>query len=350
VSHADTGRMPPIVPHVVRLGPWSVRLWPRGVVFAAVTVVCVLGVGAASLAIGGLDMSATELWAALTGEGDASAVRSIRGRRLPRLLTAIGVGGSLGVSGAVFQSLSRNVLGSPDVIGFTTGAAAAAAVQIVVFDGGVLATALAAVVGGVLTALLVYGLARRDGVTGGLRLILVGIGTAAVLGALIDFLMVRASITDAAVLQQWSAGSLTGRGWSHALIVLIVDILVVPVMVLVSRRVSLMEMGDDTAASLGIPVERFRFAAVVLAVLLAAVATAAAGPIAFVALAAPQIARRTVRSPGVPVVTSFLTGAFLLATADLLAQRVEIGLRTPVGMVTNLLGGAYLVWLLARRA
>lgn len=333
----------------LRCGQWSLRMHRRTLTACAKILVLLIVVGALTLSVGRLELSTPQVWAALWGEGDASAVRSIRSRRLPRLLTAIGVGGSLGVAGALFQSLSRNPLGSPDVIGFTTGAATAATVQIVLLGGGIWPTAIAAITGGLVTALVVYLLARRDGITGGLRLVLVGIGTGALLGAVTDFLMVRAQISDAAVVQQWTAGSLTGRGWTHATCVLAAALVLVPVLAWVGRRVTLMEMGDDAAAALGIHVERLRFATVVLAVLLVGVAVAVAGPIAFIALAAPQIARGLVRTSSVPVAASFLSGGALLAAADLLAQTVDVGLRTPVGLVTSLLGGVYLIWLLARR-
>lgn len=334
----------------LRLGPWSWRFATRPALVGAVLVGLMLVATIGTLSAGRLGLSPTETWAALWGDGDATAVRSIQRRRLPRLLTAIGVGGCLGVSGALFQSLSRNALGSPDVIGFTTGAATAAIVQMVLFGGGLGPIALAAIAGGLVTALVVYLLARRDGITGGLRLVLVGIGTGALLGAITDFVIVRADITDAATVQQWSAGSLTGRGWPHAMTVLLAAAVLVPVLAVLARRVSVMEMGDDVAAGLGIRVERYRFATVVLAVLLVGVATAATGPIAFIALAAPQIARRTTRTTAIPVMVSFLTGGLLLATADLLAQHLDVGLRTPVGLVTSLIGGIYLIWLLARRA
>ncbi len=333
-----------------RLGPWSVRLAPRALAVGAAALLVLAVIAVVTLGTGRLGLSPAEAWSAIWGRGDASAVRSVQGRRLPRLVTAMGVGGALGVSGAVFQSLARNALASPDVIGFTTGAATGAVVQILFAGGGVLETALAAVGGGLVTAFVVYGLARKDGVTGGLRLVLVGIGVGAVLGAVTDFLMVRAEVADAALAQLWSAGSLTGRGWPHALAVLTAVAVLLPMIAGVARRVTLMEMGDDVAASLGVRVERYRLAAAALGVLLVAGAVAAAGPISFVALAAPQIARRLARGSGVLVMTSFLVGAALLAGADLLAQTVEIGLRTPVGLVTSLLGGLYLVWLLGRRA
>jgi iron complex transport system permease protein len=268
---------------------------------------------------------------------------------MPRALTALLVGASLAMSGAVFQSLSRNPLGSPDIIGFTTGAATAAVAQIVLLGGGVLATAAAAVLGGMATALLVYVLARRDGVSGGIRLVLVGIGIGAGMSALTSLLMVRADINDATVAQLWSSGSLTGRGWPHAWALLVVLVVLVPLLVACVRSVSFLEMGDDAAQALGVRVEQRRFLSMILAVIAAAVAVAAAGPIAFIAFAAPQIARRIAPATGVQLGVSAFVGGLLLLLADLAASNLEIGLRTPVGLVTSLLGGVYLLWLLARR-
>jgi iron complex transport system permease protein len=341
---------PPLVPgRVITVGRISVRLRPRALIVGAAVVAVLLVIAVATLGSGRLGLSPFETLAALFGDGDAIAVRSVQGRRLPRLLAAAAVGGALGAAGALFQSLSRNALGSPDVIGFTTGAGTAAAVQTVAFDGGVVATAVSALLGAIATAAVVVLLARRDGVTGGLRLVLVGVGTGAVLAAVTDFVVVRAGITDATTVQQWTAGSLTGRGWGHVSWVLGALLVLTPLLAMVARRVTVMEMGDDAAAGLGLSVERWRLATVGVGVLLVGAAIAVAGPIAFVALAAPQIARRLTRAPGVPVLTAFLTGAALLAAADLLAQSLDVGLRTPVGLVTSLLGGLYLLWLLARR-
>lgn len=333
-----------------RLGRVSWLYRPRTLLVLAWVVLALGGIALLSLTTGGMDLSWRQVFEAAGGVGEPSAVRSIRGRRLPRLLTAIGVGGALGVSGAIFQSVSRNVLGSPDIIGFTVGASTAAAAQILLFGGGVTATALAAVAGGLVTAVIVYALARRGAVTSGLRLVLVGIGVGALLAAARDFLIATADVADASVVQLWSAGSLTGRGWSHAGAVFLANVLLIPPLVLAARSLDLMEMGDDTAVALGVQLEKVRLGTVLGAVLLVGVATAAAGPIAFVALAAPQIARRLTGAPGIPTIASFLMGAALLSAADLLAQTLELGFRTPVGLVTGFLGGLYLVWLLARRS
>lgn len=335
---------------VLRAGPVSMRVDPRVLAVGGVLALVALAVGVVTLLTGTLEISFADVVAALGGQGEERVVRTVQGRRLPRLLTALLVGGSLGVAGAVFQSISRNALGSPDIIGFTTGAAAGAVVQIVLFGGGVVETALAAIAGGVLTALVVYALARKDGISGGLRLVLVGIGVGAILAALISFLMVRADITDAESVQRWEAGSLVGRGWPHAVSVAVAVAILLPALMALRRAVTYLEMGDDAAHALGIPVERYRFAALVLAVALTAVAVAATGPIAFVALAAPQVVARLTRRGGVLLLPSFLMGATLLAAADLLSQRLDVGLRTPVGLVTSVLGGLYLIWLLARRA
>ena len=334
---------------VLRIGPFSLRFSPRIVVVGLVLLALTVAIGIVTMLYGTMELSIGEVVRALAGEGSDGAVRTVRNRRLPRLLTAMGVGGSLGVAGAVFQSLSRNPLGSPDIIGFTSGAATGAVVQIVLLDGGMLATAIAAVGGGVVTALLVYSLARKDGVSGGLRLILVGIGIGAIAAALTSFLMVRADLDDATQAQLWQSGSLTARGWPHALWVLAAVVVLLPALLVAARRLSVMEMGDDAAAALGVPVERYRFGVMVLAVALTAIAVAATGPIAFIALAAPQIVRRLVGRGGVLIMPSFLMGASLLVLADLLSQSLDVGVRTPVGLVTSLLGGVYLVALLARR-
>ncbi len=335
---------------VITAGWVSLRIAPRTFWVALALLLLLSTVSAIALMHGTMSLSASEVIAAVWGDGERGVVRTVQGRRLPRLITAILVGGALGISGAMIQTVSRNPLGSPDIIGFTSGAATGAVIWISVFGVSVLPTALAAVAGGVLTASVVYLVARRDGVSGGIRLVLVGIGVGAITTAVTTVFVVRADHDRAANAQQWLAGTLIARGWTHATSMLVaVAILIVPVWI-VSRRLSFLEMGDDLAAGVGVAVERTRFLAVALAVLLLSVSVATTGPIAFVSLAAPQIARRLTRSAGVQVGTAFLVGACLLLLADLLSQAVDIGLRTPVGTVTALLGGLYLIWLLARRA
>ncbi|ALJ19171.1 FecCD family ABC transporter permease [Microbacterium sp. No. 7] len=334
---------------VLRLGSWSFRVPRRPARTAALLAVLIVAVVLVSLCVGTILLSPADLLGTLTGDASAATIRSVWGRRMPRALTALLVGASLGMSGAVFQSLSRNPLGSPDIIGFTSGAATGAVAHIVLFGGGMWGTAVSAVVGGLVTAAVVYLLARRDGVSGGIRLVLVGIGIGAGASALTSLLMVRAALDDATLAQLWSSGSLTGRGWPHVWTMLAALVVLVPLLAVLVRDVSFLEMGDEAAQGIGVHAERVRFLAMFLAVVAAAVAVAAAGPIAFVAFAAPHIARRIAPATGVQLGVSALVGALVLLLADLLAENLDVGLRTPVGLVTSLLGGLYLLWLLARR-
>lgn len=334
---------------VLRLGPVRLRARSRDL-WVGVALVVLLAVAAGlALMLGTLRLGVAEVARALVGDGDAQVLRTVTGRRLPRLLTAVLVGGFLALSGSAFQSLSRNALGSPDIIGFTAGAATGAVVQIAVFGGGMFATAAAALVGGLVSAVLVYLLARRDGVSGGMRLVLVGIGIGAVMAAVTQLVMVRIAVGEAALAQLWMDGSLIGRGWPHVGLLAAAGVVLVPLMLALARRLRFMEMGDDIAIAVGIRAERTRLTMIVLAVACSSIAVAAAGPIAFIALAAPQIVVRLTRGGNVQFVLSFLMGAVLLVGADLISAHVDIGLRIPVGLVTAALGGLYLIYLLARR-
>ncbi len=334
----------------VRLGPLSWRWSPRTVTVCVVLTAVAVVLAVVCLGRGTIALAPGEVVDALLGRAAEPTVEHVvLGIRLPRLVTGLGVGASLGVAGALFQSISRNVLGSPDLIGFTTGAATGAILQIVLLDGGPLQVGAWAVGGGAVSAAVVYALSvsRRGG--GGYRLILVGIGVGALLQAANSLLLTRAALDQALEAEIWLQGSLNGRRWPQAVPVLVVLALAVPVAAATSRRLDVLEMGDDTATQLGVRSERSRLVAVVLGVALTAVATAAAGPIAFVALAAPQLVRRLTGATGAHLVPSAFMGATLLVGADLLAQNLPFAWSVPVGLATGLLGGLYLLWLLTRK-
>lgn len=319
----------------------------------AAAVALALGLGgtagfAVSLAVGDFPVPLAEVVRTLSGGGAAETAFVVTELRLPRALTGMLVGAAFGLSGAILQSVARNPLASPDILGITAGAAAAA-VAVIVLGGGpsALGVPVAALGGGLLTALAVYVLAWRRGVTG-YRLVLVGIGVGAALTSVTQFLLVRAELTDAARATVWLTGSLNGRGWDHVVPVGLAVALLLPVTLALSRRLALLQYGDDTASGLGVAVERSRVALVLAAVGLAAVATASAGPVGFVALVSPQIARRLTRTPGIPPVCSALTGAALVLASDLLARRLLAPTELPVGIVTAGVGAPYLLWLLAR--
>ena len=327
----------------------SLVISPRLAIVTGVLLAVALLLAITAMQLGTLPLSFAEVVSALFGlEADPRHGHVVHSIRLPRVLTAIFCGAALGVSGAVFQSVSRNALGSPDVIGFTTGAATGAIAQIVLFQAPPLQVSLGAVAGGIGTALIVYLLAVKGRVTGGYRLILVGIGVGAVLGAANGLMLVLGDLDNAISANLWLSGSLSARNWGHALPVMVGALLLIPIVALLARRTSLMEMGDDLAQQLGVRVERTRVWMMFLAVLLAGLAVGAAGPIAFVALAAPQLAVRLTRGRGMPVVSAAAMGACLLLAADILSQALPFAATVPIGRMTGIIGGLYLIWLLTR--
>lgn len=341
--------MKPSTQITFRTGRLSLRFRARTAAMCALLAALAVGLMFALLATGSLKISAGDIAASLLSPGTDPAVdRIILRLRLPRVLTALLVGASLGMAGAIFQSVSRNALGSPDVIGFTTGAATGAIVQIILFDAGPAETALAAVLSGMATAALVFVLSMRGRRTGSYRLVLTGIGFGAMLSGVNTVLLVMGDLDQAASAQLWLAGSLSTRTWAHVLPAAAGLALAAPLTLIHARRLCLLEMGDDTASQLGLSTERVRLTMVLAAVALTAIATAAAGPIAFIALAAPQLVRRLSRAPEVPVFSAALMGMVLLMAADLLSQRLPVEINMPIGLTTGLLGGFYLLWLLSR--
>jgi iron complex transport system permease protein len=284
--------------------------------------------------------------ATLLGGGDPGAAFIIRELRLPRVLCAVLVGAALGVSGAVFQALTRNPLGSPDIVGFPQGASVGALVVITIIGGSGFGVTAGALLGGFATALAVYLLAFKHGSTSGYRLVLIGIAISFLWVSVVDFLLARARIEDAQEATRWLLGSLNGRNWEDVIPLAISLAVLAPLAIPAARALRALELGDDAAYALGLRVERSRLALVGLAVGLASVTTVAVGPIGFIALTAPQIARRVARTAGLPLVASALMGAALLLASDIAAQRLVPDRALPVGVMTGAFGGLYLAWLL----
>jgi iron complex transport system permease protein len=338
-------------PAPLRIAGVSLLWRPRAALVCALLLGLGLALAVILLGTGTLAFTPKQVIAALIGSGDnPMAERVVWGLRLPRVVTAACVGAALGMAGAIFQSISRNALGSPDMIGFTTGAATGAIVQMILFGADPLAVSLTAALSCMATAALVFLLALKRRVTGGYRLVLIGIGVGATLTGVNTMLLVASDLDRSIAAQLWLAGSLAARSWSHAVPAVLGLVLIAPVALLHARRLALLEMGDDAANQLGVAVERTRLAMVMTAVGLTAIATAATGPIAFIALASPQLARRLCRSPDVSLLPGAAMGAVLLLAADLISQRFPSGLNLPIGLTTGLLGGTYLLWRLARDA
>ncbi|MBT3149517.1 iron chelate uptake ABC transporter family permease subunit [Streptomyces sp. CHD11] len=305
-------------------------------------LVTVMGV---SLTTGDFELSVTEVVRALTGGGPPGADFIVNTLRLPRLVTGVCVGAALAVSGGILQSLTGNALGSPDVIGFTNGSAVGALTVITVLHGGMTQIAVGALTGGLATAAVVSLLITGRGLQG-FRLVVIGIGVSAFLLAVNSYLITRATFQEALEAQAWLLGSLNNRGWTQANAIALAVAVLLPLAFALSRRLSMVEMGDLTATALGVPVARTRTLLLIVCVALAAFATAVAGPIWFVALAAPQVARRLTRSSTPALVPTALTGAVLLTASDLAVQRLFTDALLPVGAATGTIGGLYLIWLL----
>ena len=333
----------------LRRDPWGVRI---GVRHALAVMALLLGaflVAVVSLGTGDYPIALQDVVRTLLGQGTPRMSLVVLDWRMPRVLLALTLGAALGAAGAIFQSLTRNPLGSPDIIGFDSGAFTGALLVISMVGTRYLEVAGGAVAGGLATAALIYLLAYRKGFQG-FRLIIVGIGVSAVLSSFNTWIILNAELYIAMAASAWGSGSLNTVSWSQTTPVLFVLAALWVLTALVARRMSLLELGDDAAVALGLRSNRVRLALVVLGVALTATATAAAGPIAFVSLAAPQLARRMTRAPGVTLAASAAMGALLLSASDYLAQRIFAPTQLPVGVVTVALGGLYLVWLLISEA
>ncbi|MPY95263.1 MAG: iron chelate uptake ABC transporter family permease subunit [Acidimicrobiia bacterium] len=301
----------------------------------------------ASISVGDFPIPVQDVVPAVFGFGGADSHFIVHTLRLPRALVGLLVGGSFGLSGAIFQNLARNPLASPDIIGVTAGATTAAVFAIVILGAGYTVVSLSAFVGALASAVAVYVLAYKRGVSS-YRIVLVGIGVGAVMLAITQYLLTRAEIFDAQRAMVWLTGSLNGRGWEHVRPLLLAGAVLVPLVLLLARPLRALQLGDETASGLGTRVDGAKAALLLVGVGLAAVATAAAGPVVFVAFVSAPIARRLTRAPGLALVPAALVGALLLLAADLLARRALAPTELPVGIVTGILGAPYLLWLLAR--
>ncbi|HSK60681.1 MAG TPA: iron chelate uptake ABC transporter family permease subunit [Actinomycetospora sp.] len=331
---------------VVRTERVSVRVRTRPVTATVALLVGAVVLGGLAMTLGDYRLSVGEVIGALTGSGTRAQEYVVLGLRAPRVVLALVVGAALGVGGAVFQSLARNNLASPDLLGFTTGAASGALIAIVLVGGGPAGTTIGAIAGTLVTALAVQAL--LGGAVGGYRLVLVGIGVNAVLAAFNNFLILRTDLQTAVAAQSWLVGTLNGRGWTQVVAVAVALAVLVPIAAAGSRRLDLLGMGDDVARGLGVAVSRTRITTLLVGVALVGVATAAVGPVAFVALAAPQLARRITGTTGPGVLAAGLMGAVLLLAGDVLCQRLAEPTQFPAGTRPAAVGGLYLVWLLAR--
>ncbi|WP_211221019.1 FecCD family ABC transporter permease [Nocardioides insulae] len=335
----------------VRIGPvgLAVRPWPVVATLLGLAVLVVLVVF--STVTGTLDLPLDRVWAALTGAGTRIEELVVLDRRFGRAMVAVLIGFALGCSGGLTQSITRNPIASPDILGVSAGAAATATF-ILTIPGAVgdatSASAVlvpAALLGGLVTTVLILALGWRGGFSC-LRLILVGIAVNALAASLTTWLLTRASLDSAAVASRWLVGSLDGVRYDDLAWLLPVVLVGLAASLVLSRDVAALRLGWDIAGSLGTPPGRTEGLALAVAVVLAATTTALAGPIGFVAFVAPQAAMRLFRTAGPPPLAGGLVGAVLLLAADMVAQRLPVPL--PVGVVTAVVGAPCLLYLVIR--
>lgn len=312
----------------------------------AAIAVAVLLVIAVSLMVGNTFYSPAEVVRVVLGETVSGASFTVGELRLPRVVLGLLVGFAFGAAGATFQTMLRNPLASPDVIGISAGASAAAVVGIVLLGMSGPAVSFLALGGALTTAAAIALLAHRGGFAG-IRFILIGIGIAAMLHSVISYALSRAAEWDVQIAMQWITGSLNGASWERIAPLALACAVLLPVLLLCARDLSALRLGTDAAASLGVRTGFARAALVLAAVGLLAFATAGSGPVAFVAFMAGPIAARLVGPGGSILLPAGLTGSLIVLVSDLVGQFLLPG-KYPVGVVTGVLGAPYLILLLIR--
>lgn len=328
-----------------RVGQASGVLRPRMIAVGFAAFVVMLLPFCYGMTIGSFPISLPGVVSALFGSGDPGAVYIVQELRLPRAVAGLLAGLAFGMAGAIFQTVTRNPLASPDIVGVNAGAAALVVAGITFGFGS---ANVLGVIGGLGAGLLVYLLSWRRGTTG-YRFILVGVGVAAMCASVTDFLMAKAQIFEAQRAMGWLVGSLNDREWSQVQPLAVTLAVLTPVALFLGPWMRQLQLGDEVALGLGIPVRRAHLALLVIGVGLATFATAATGPVLFVALAAPQIAQRLAGMAWPPLIVSGITGSAVILTADVGSRLILPSAQLPVGVVTGALGAPVLLWLLARR-
>jgi iron complex transport system permease protein len=325
----------------------------RRLLSCGVLATLLIAVTSVAVSVGEYPLPLSEVLKSLVGL-PSSADLVVHQLRLPRVVTGLVAGAAFGLSGALFQATVRNPLASPDLIGVTAGASVGAVGALTLAGVGAVLAPLAALAGGAVAATAVYLLSYRGGVQLH-RLVVVGIalgGTGFAAGALssaTSLMLIKADVANAQQATVWLTGSLHGRTYDHALAPLAALAVAVPLLPMVAHVLRSTSLGDDVAAGLGVRLGHARLGLLSLGVLLAAAATSAAGPVGFVALGAPQIARRVMRTPGEPLLGSALVGALVVAFADLVGRWLFAPTELPAGVLTAAVGGPYLLWLLTRK-
>ncbi|MEZ2718982.1 iron ABC transporter [Niallia circulans] len=282
----------------------------------------------------------------LLGEQVKGASFAVGTIRFPRMVAGVFAGFAFGISGHVFQTMLRNPLANPNVIGITAGSSAAAVFCIIVLHASSTYVSIASIIGGLATVLVIFLLSKGTSFSIG-RLILIGIGIQAMLNAVISYLLLIGQHHDVPTAMRWLSGSLNGVKMENIYPLMITVLLLAPIIILLGKQLDMLELGEQTATSLGINTDRTRVVLVISSVLIIALATATTGPIAFVAFLSGPIAKRLVGIGFSSVIPAGLVGIILVLASDLIGQFAFVA-RYPVGVITGILGAPYLIMLLIR--
>ncbi|WP_156725050.1 FecCD family ABC transporter permease [Streptomyces apocyni] len=331
---------------VIRVHRATFLLHRRAAVVAAALSVLLAAVCVAYLSVGESFVAPAEVLKVILGQPSSEEL-VVGTLRLPRMVVGLLVGAAFGVAGALIQTVARNPLASPDIIGISQGASVLAVATVTFGLASYGTLPYVAVSGGVLAATLVYLFAWRGGLHA-TRFVLIGIGFALALRALTTLFLTKGDYLVAQQAMIWMTGSLNGLGWDQAAPIGWVLLALIPAIAWAARAQRTVSMDDDTATALGVRLNRVRLGLVALGVILASVATGTAGPVEFVALLAPQVTRRLTRTAQIPLFCSALMGALIVVLADLLARRLLSPVELPVGVLTAAVGAPYLIWLIIR--
>lgn len=319
----------------------------RALAVTALLVALVIGLWLLTVLVGERTYTLADLVGVIAGQNVPGASFAIGEIRLPKALLGLAVGAAFGLAGTTSQTLLRNQLASPDIVGITSGASASAVFAILVLGWSGFVVNIVAIVCGIATALLVYALAGSGSAMGG-RLILIGIGVSAMFTSAISYMQLKASIYDVSDALRWVSGSLSSASWNQVPLMFAALAMLGGTILWLGRDLRVFTLGDDAATGLGVNVACTRMVLIVAMVALASFATAATGPIAFVSFLAGPIVKRLVgRSDRLLLVPAALMGAALVLGADFVGQNL-LPNRFPVGVITGLVGSPYLLFQLVR--
>lgn len=318
----------------------------RYILTTGILLLLTLSLAAVMMLYGNTIYSPETVLRVLSGTDAGGAAFTIRTLRFPRMLTAILCGMAFGLSGNTFQQLLGNPLASPDIIGVTSGASVAAVFGILILklDYGIVA--VMAVFSGLLVSALLYFLSHKNGFSN-TRLILTGIGMQAFLNSIISWMLLKASEYDVASALRWLSGSLNGVKMDTMPALAAVVFTAGLGILLLSRHLLILQLGEAHAVTLGIPVSITRLLLILLALVLTAFAASVTGPIASVAFLSGPIAARISGRGRSSMLAASLTGSILILISDLVGQ-FTLPSRYPVGVITGILGAPYLLFLLLR--